>query len=145
MKRGTGKISGMWKIALLVFVIFLCGIAAAGWILFKYYYGLMNIRSDEFIPEQQTITLSETAGLYEYETGETFTAPEETPAAQETAPDEIVPEPADNSPAPETPPSPETEAMIPETVPETLPSPETEAAVPVTVTENREEPEPVYD
>lgn len=151
----------MWKIALLVFVIFLCGIAAAGWILFKYYYGLMNIRNDEFFPEQQTITLSETADLFEYETEEAFMEPAETPSAEDMSPEqpapvqeteEIIPETADNSPAPEAIPSleteamiPETEAMLPETALETVPSPEAEPAAPVTVPAEREEPEPVKE
>ncbi len=54
MKKTTGKKYKIWLVILLSLVIFLCSIFIVGIMLFKHYYGMMNIESEDDIYEEQT-------------------------------------------------------------------------------------------
>lgn len=86
-----GKIPGRnrWLIILLVFVILLCSIAVAGWLLLKHYYSMMNIQTDDNTQIEQTMPISgsldENPGAQtEFAQGENVAASEEPEPSENT-------------------------------------------------------------
>ena len=59
MKKPSNKKRRIWLIILLSFVIFLFSICISSIVIFKHYYGMMNIEKDENIYEEQTISFLE--------------------------------------------------------------------------------------
>ena len=59
MKKPSNKKRRIWLIILLSFVIFLFSICISAIVIFKHYYGMMNIEKDENIYEEQTISVLE--------------------------------------------------------------------------------------
>lgn len=54
MKKTTGKKRKIWLVILLSLVIFLGSIGITGIVIFKHYYGMMNIEKEDDIYEEQT-------------------------------------------------------------------------------------------
>lgn len=59
MKKTAGKKRKIWLAILLSFFILLCSVCFAGILLFKHYYGMMNIEREEDIYEEQTMLVWE--------------------------------------------------------------------------------------
>ena len=59
MKKPSNKKRRIWLIILLSFVIFLFSICISSIVIFKHYYGMMNIEKDENIYEEQTMLVLE--------------------------------------------------------------------------------------
>ena len=59
MKKPSNKKRRIWLIILLSFVIFLFSICISAIVIFKHYYGMMNIEKDENIYEEQTMLVLE--------------------------------------------------------------------------------------
>lgn len=59
MKKTAGKKRKIWLAILLSFLILLCSVCFAGILLFKHYYGMMNIEREEDIYEEQTMLVWE--------------------------------------------------------------------------------------
>ena len=53
MKKTTGKKPKIWLVILLSLVIFLGSICIVGIVVFKHYYGMMNIENEDDIYEAQ--------------------------------------------------------------------------------------------
>ena len=54
MKKTAGKKRKIWLVILLSLVIFLGSIGITGIVIFKHYYGMMNIEKEDDIYEEQT-------------------------------------------------------------------------------------------
>lgn len=59
MKKTAGKKRKIWLAILLSILILLCSVCFAGILLFKHYYGMMNIEREEDIYEEQTMLVWE--------------------------------------------------------------------------------------
>ena len=59
MKKTAGKKRKIWLAILLSFLILLCSVCVVGILLFKHYYGIMNIEREEDIYEEQTMLVWE--------------------------------------------------------------------------------------
>ena len=118
MKKTTGKKRKIWLVILLSLVIFLGSIGITGIVIFKHYYGMMNIEKEDDIYEEQTwLALEDEELVSDTEALEDapVTESDETQSGSETPNSEVTSENLENTTAEQTAPIQKEEVTTAET------------------------------